>query len=89
MINIGGNKFQNVAIPLIFLNRYFLVESINGEDLWTVFTFKDGEPIVEILKNKPQENPLSTVVSNPTGIVTVSEPSSGAFLYKSASRFKQ
>ncbi|HQQ14559.1 MAG TPA: hypothetical protein PK764_03410 [Deltaproteobacteria bacterium] len=82
MIDVGGNKFQNVAIPLIFLDRYFLVESVNGEDLWTVFAFKDGEPIIEILRNKPQNNPISNVVTNPSGIITVTEPSAGAFLYK-------
>ncbi len=59
-----------------------MLESSGGTDVWTVFTVKDGEPIIEILKNNPQDNDLSNAETNPTGIVTVSEPTTGAFLYK-------
>ncbi len=82
MINIGSNKFENVAFPLAFDNRYFMLESAAGSDVWTVFTVQDGKPIIEILKNKPQVNDLSKAETNPTGIVTVSDPKTGAFLYK-------
>lgn len=82
MVNIGSNKFENIAFPLAFENRYFMLESSTGADLWTVFTVKDGKPVVEILKNKPQDNNLSKAETNPTGVVTVSDPKTGAFLYK-------
>ncbi len=82
MVNIGSNKFENVAFPLAFNNRYFMLEPSTDSDVWTVFTVQDGVPIIEILKNKPQDNDLSKAETNPTGIVTVSDPSTGAFLYK-------
>lgn len=82
MVNIGSNKFENVAFPLAFENRHFMLESAAGEDVWTVFTVKDGQPVIEILKNKPHDNDLSKAETNPTGIITVSDPKTGAFLYK-------
>jgi len=82
MVTIGSNKFENVAFPLAFENRYFMLESTAGSDVWTVFTVKDGKPIIEILKNDPQDNDLSKAETNPTGIVTVSDPETGAFFYK-------
>lgn len=82
MINIGSNKFDRVAIPIAVEDRYFLLEEENSRDIWTVLTFIDGKPIIEILKNVPKENPISSVTTNPTGIVTVSDPTTGNFLYK-------
>jgi len=82
MVNIGSNKFENVAFPLAFENRYFMLESSAGADIWTVFTVQDGKPIIEILRNDPQGNDLTKAETNPTGIVTVSDPKTGAFLYK-------
>lgn len=82
MVNIGSNKFENVAFPLAFDNRYFMLESSANADVWTVFTVQDGKPIIEILKNNPQDNYLSKAETNPTGVVTVSDPKTGTFLYK-------
>ncbi len=82
MVNIGNNKFERFVIPLIFEDRYFQFEEVDGNDCWTVFTLKDGEPIIEILRNEPKENPITTVETNPTGIITISDPESGNFLYK-------
>jgi hypothetical protein len=82
MVSIGSNNFENIAFPLAFENRYFMLESSAGADVWTVFTVQDGKPIIEILKNIPQDNNLSRAKTNPTGIVTVSNPNTGAFLYK-------
>ncbi len=82
MVKIGSNEFQNVAFPLAFENRYFMLEPSSDADVWTVFTVNDGKPIIEILKNQPQNNELSKAETNPTGIVTVSNPKTGAFLYK-------
>ena len=82
MVKIGSNTFENIAFPLAFENRYFMLESSGGTDVWTVFTVKEGKPVIEILKNKPQENDLSKVETNSSGVVTVSNPKTGAFLYK-------
>ena len=82
MVNIGSNKFENVAFPLAFENRYFMLESTSDSDVWTVFTVQDGNLIIEILKNSPQDNSLTNVETSPTGIVTVSDPKTGTFLYK-------
>ncbi len=82
MINIGSNKFENVAIPLIFQDRYFLLEQEGDQDVFTVFTFHKGQPTIEVLKNEPVENPITKTEKNATGIITVSDPISGAFLYK-------
>jgi len=82
MISIGSNKFEKVAIPLAIEDRYFLFEEQNGNDLWTVFTFSNGQAVVEVLRNQPQQNALSMATTNPTGIVTVADSTTGAFLYK-------
>ena len=82
MVTIGSNKFEKVAIPLSIEGRYFLIEEENGNDLWTVLTFFNGQPVVEILRNQPKQNALSTVTTNATGIVTVADSKTGAFLYK-------
>ena len=82
MINIGSNKFEKVTIPIAVEDRYFLLEEENSNDIWTVLTFVDGKPIIEILRNAPKENPVSSVTTNPTGVVTVSDPTTGNFLYK-------
>ena len=37
MVNIGNNKFESVTFPLAIENRYFMLESSNGTDVWTVF----------------------------------------------------
>jgi len=81
MINIGSNRFD-CPIPLIFRTRYFLLERIGDADVFTVFTLHEGKPVVEVLRNEPQDNPLTTTESNPTGIITVSDPGTGEFLYK-------
>lgn len=81
-VNIGSNQFRNVAIPLILDDRCFLLEDQDGTDIWTVFTFVGGSPVLEILRNVPQANELSTSETNPTGVITVSDPNTGEFLYK-------
>ena len=82
MINIGSNKFEQVAVPLIFEDRYFLLESTGAKDVWTVFTFVNGEPVIEIMKNVPQKNSLTEVTTNPAGIITVADLKTNNFLYK-------
>ena len=57
-----------------------MIEESSDVDVWTVFTVQEGKPIIEILKNQPQANEYTTVETNPTGIVTVSD--STGFIYK-------
>jgi len=82
MIKIGGNKFEKVFIPLVLEDRYFLVEEQDGNDVWSVITLSEGKPIVEILRNKPQENPITVSDTNPRGIIAVADPKRGQFIYK-------
>jgi hypothetical protein len=59
-----------------------MLESSGDDDIWTVFTVQNGKPIIEVLKNAPQENSVSTAETNSTGIVTVSNSETGSFIYK-------
>lgn len=88
MTNIGSNIFENCSIPIIFIDRYFALESINAEDLFTVFIAYQGKLIFEIIKNEPQENPLTIVSKNPTGIITVGAKETDDFIYKVRPEYK-
>ncbi len=59
-----------------------MLEASPEKDVWTVLQVKDGDLIIEVLKNEPNENPSTEVTTNPTGIITVSDKDSGKFLYK-------
>jgi hypothetical protein len=80
MVKIGSNEFEGVAFPLAFEDRYFMLEIVDDMDVWTVFTVHDGAPVIEVLKNKPNKNAITSVETNPTGIVTVSN--NAGFLFK-------
>jgi hypothetical protein len=82
MANVGSNKFDEVACPLVFENRYFLVDQSVEDPKWTVLSLKDGDLIIEVLNNQPQKNKITEVETNPTGIITVSDQKSDKFLYK-------
>jgi hypothetical protein len=81
-VTIGSDRFVDAVVPLILDDRFFLLQEQDGKDIWTIFTFQGGEPVIEILYNEPKDNPQSTVRTNPTGIMTVSDPQSGKFLYR-------
>ncbi|MDZ7694394.1 MAG: hypothetical protein U5K69_25270 [Balneolaceae bacterium] len=79
-LNIGSNKFEDVTIPIVFEDRYFLIESDDTEEhCFTVFTVRENETIIEIKRNEPQDNPISNVTKTAAGIITVSDPDSGEF----------
>jgi hypothetical protein len=82
MTTIGSNQFKNLTFPLVFQDHYFMLETSNEKDVWTVLQLKDGDLIIEVLKNEPQQTPSTQVTTNPTGIITVSDKESGRFLYK-------
>lgn len=41
-----------------------------------------GQPVFEVLKNEPSNNPFTEVTKTLSGIITISERESGKFLYK-------
>ena len=81
MARFGGNEFTDFSVPLVFEGRYFVIEPGNPPQI-TVVRDKGGEPVFEVLKNAPVENPNTTTSATPVGIVTVSDKISGKFLYK-------
>lgn len=80
MVEIGSNHFS-CPVPLALKGRYFLLESENPVILSVVFEH-NGYPIVEILHNKPNDNAITEVSVTPPGIITVSDKTTGKFLYK-------
>lgn len=50
MTNIGSNQFKNGTFPLVFQDHYFMLETSNEKDVWTVLKIKDGDLIIEVLK---------------------------------------
>lgn len=82
MARFGGNEFTDFSVPLVFAGRYFILEPATSRPLITVFLERDGKPVFEVLKNEPQDNPVTVVSKTPPGIVTVSDRKTGRFLYK-------
>src|SRR5712692_7165598 len=81
MARFGGNEFTGFSVPLVFSGRYFIVEPGNPA-LVSVLVEKEGEPVFEVLKNRPVENLVTQVSINATGVVTVVDKDSSKFLYK-------
>ena len=81
MARFGGNEFTGFSVPLVFEGRYFVMEPGNPPSI-SVFLERNSQPAFEVLKNQPVENDVTDVSMTPPGIVTVSEKSSGRFLYK-------
>jgi len=81
MTTLGSNRFE-CPVPLVFNNRYFLLEPGTPTPLLSVVLEHDGAPVFEILRNEPNENPLTSVSRTPPGIVTVSNKETGRFMYK-------
>ena len=78
----GSSEFINCSAPLAFEGRYFIIEPGTPDSVVSVVLDYKGQPIFEVLKNEPVENPLSIVSKTPPGIVTVAERETGRFLYK-------
>lgn len=82
MVRFGGSEFINCSVPLAFAGRYFILELGTPDPMVSVLLEYHGQPVFEVLKNEPVENPLSTVSKTPPGIVTVVDRKTGRFLYK-------
>ena len=61
MARFGGNDFIGFSVPLVFDQGYFIMEPSNSP-LITVVMEVDGEPVFEVLKNNPIENPYTHTV---------------------------
>jgi hypothetical protein len=82
LVRFGGNTFSDFSAPPVFEGRYFIMEPGTPNPLVTVVVEHDGEPVFEVLKNEPQQNPFTEVSRTPVGIVTVRDRETEAFLYK-------
>ena len=81
MARLGGNELSSFSVPLVFEGRYFVFESGNPS-LLSVFLVRNGQPIIEVLKNQGKKNPISSVLANSTGVVSVTDKPSGELLYR-------
>jgi len=80
-ISLGTNDFFGVPFPLVLADRFFhLYSTVSGLKL-DVFRWDEQaeKPFYEVKESKPLIDNINT---NPTGIVTFTEPISGNFLYK-------
>ncbi|MGI9316547.1 MAG: hypothetical protein ACR2QW_04365 [bacterium] len=81
MAKFGGYEFTGFSVPLVFEGRYFIMET-GDPPLITVVMEVEGEPVFEILKNQLSSNDITDISIDPAGIVTVSDKTTGEFLYK-------
>ena len=81
MVRFGGSEFVNCSVPLAFEGRYFILEPADLPLVSVVCEHK-GEPVFEVMRNEPVDNPKSSVSKTTVGIVTVSDKQTGRFLYK-------
>jgi hypothetical protein len=78
---IGSNNFFGVPFPLVLADRFFHIYLTSSGFKLDLFRWdeKSQQPFYEVKASIPQND---TIKTNPTGIVTFSEPTSGAFQYK-------
>ena len=82
-MQFGGNTFLTSSIPLACGGRYFIIEPHpSGISQVSVLCADNVTAFIEVLRNKPCDNSLTTGTVSPPGIVTSSDKSSGDFLYK-------
>ena len=81
MAKFGSNEFTNFSIPLAFDGRYFILEPVSPP-LLSVIVEEAGQPAFEVLKNRPAGTATSNAAVTPPGIVTVTNKTTGKFIYK-------
>ena len=80
-VNLGSNDFFGVPFPLVLADRFFHIYLTPSGFKLDLFRWDEEleQPIYEVKASEPLADNIST---NPTGIVTFSEPTSGTFKYK-------
>jgi hypothetical protein len=80
-IILGSNDFFGIPFPLVLADRFFHIYSAGERFAIDVFRWEEHtkQAVYEVQASQPQDESIST---NPTGIVTFSEPTTGDFLYK-------
>jgi hypothetical protein len=80
-ISLGTNDFFGVPFPLVLADRFFHLYSTASDFRLDIFRWDEQaeKPIYEVKESEPLIDNINT---NPTGIVTFTEPVSGSFLYK-------
>jgi hypothetical protein len=77
VVRLGGNTFRRCALPLVALDRCFIIEPGNPP-LVTVVTERDGQAVIEVFRNVPQ---VGASEGKGTGVITVTDKA-GRFTYK-------
>ena len=80
-MNLGSNDFFGVPFPLVLADRFFHIYLTASGFKLDLFRWDEESqrPFYEVKASIPQTDNIST---NPTGIVTFSEPTRGTFQYK-------
>jgi len=80
-ITLGTNDFFGVPFPLVLADRFFHVYVAASGLKIDIFRWDETtkQPTYEVKASKPLND---NITSNPTGVITFSEPTTGTFLYK-------
>lgn len=80
-IVLGRTDTFGVPFPLVLADRFFHVYTEEGAFKLDVFRWDEQarQAVYEVIASEPQADAMST---NPTGIVTLSQPEAGTLLYK-------
>ncbi len=80
-INLGTNDFFGVPFPLVLADRFFHIYPTTSGFKLNIFRWDEQEKkaVYEVKESVPLADNINT---NPTGIITFSEPITGIFLYK-------
>lgn len=84
-IVIGSNSFEYVQIPLVVVNRFFFIDSLNSKPVISVIADIDGVPVPEIIENEPADShPSLEITKFLNGIIVVGNPEvpGQQFMYK-------
>jgi hypothetical protein len=75
-------RIKNYTIPLVYENRYFLVELYEGKELWSVFWFKDDQLVIDFLRNVPRKHEFGDCDIENEHELVYKELSSANWLYR-------
>ncbi len=80
-VNLGANDFFGVAFPLVLADRFFHIYPVTPGFKLDIFRWDEQteKAIYDVKESYPLTDNINT---NPTGIITFSEPTTGTFLYK-------